>query len=185
MLKKNEKMKELNKIELPVYNYWDKYTEALELRFSEEEIKIASEKSGLKLSDVSEVKGFDQQAHVHYKVHQFVKESHQYHERQYCSNGLQLMEGKTVSGIGVRVSSHYQGGVTEKMLMALMKARFDWFDSFTINKSYTEKPLEYALSLGRLYLSELTEEHKALTGFELIELSKSEIKVQRTNERFR
>lgn len=175
-------MESLNKKELPVYAYWKEYKTALELGFSEEEIKEASERCSLKDSDVSEIKGFkDESTPQHfYKVHQFVKESHTYHERQYCSNGRELADSKTVSGIGVRVPSDYQGSVTNNMLTQLFKKRHDWFDSFLINKNYTEKPLDYALTRGMLMLENLTEEHKALTGFELLELSKVKTEIQGT-----
>ena len=172
-------MKNLNEKELPIYAYWSNYEKALKLGFTEEEIKEASKKCNLEYSDVSEIKGFQEESHIFYKTHQFVKKSHQYHERRYCNNGEQLMNGKTVSGIGVRVPSNYQGNTTKNILMELMKNRYDWFDSFIIDKNYTEKPLSYAYSIGRLTLDKLTEEHKNLTGHQLIELANSSIEIQR------
>ena len=172
-------MREVNRKEVLEYKYWELYTEVLKLGFDEEEVAIAYAKTGLNDGSFSNIVGVECEAMIHSPVHQVVSDRHSYQAPSYCKSGEQLMESKRVVGIGVRLPCDYQGTNSNKLIRALLKGRFDWFDSFTVTQKRTEKPLDYAMYRGYVDIEALIEEHKDLTARELIKLKVASDEVEK------
>lgn len=140
------------------------------LSFSDNEINNALKICGFNKDSLTDKKGYRIEP-MYLSIYEVTKQNHQFKMKEY--NG-QWEKEVYVSGIEVRVIAQYQGLKHGDIIKTLLMNRFEWFDSFQVDKNYKEKVLELDY-LGRLDINKLTEEQKKLTIDELIKLTTIEV----------
>lgn len=162
-------MEQLEK-ELTAIDYLTIRPQLNELGFTDDEIIRAIDQSGLNVNLLTDRKTFAESSHAeHFKVKEYIGTSvhhytlvnnEGYEKRMHCN------------GVAFRVPAHYQGLKHGRIIHKLLENKFEWFSSFTVDKTYKESETgEWFDAIGRLNVNDLPDKYRKMTVAQVVELS--------------
>lgn len=135
------------------------------LGFTDKEITKALDQCKLTVNLLTDLNGYKQEP-KYLKAYEVTKRSHSWRGKEYRG---EFEREVTMHGIECRVPSNYQGLRHGEIIEALMCNKFDWFNTFTVDKNYTESETgEYFDFIGRLNVNSLPKKYLNMTVAELV-----------------
>ena len=149
-----------------------------QLGFTDKEIRAALIAANLDVDDITDKNGFEKFPHW-LPVGEIITDRHSFQVKRYKGS---YYKKEYTTGWLIRVPAHYQGLRHEKLLRALLEARFPWFESFTIIKKEEKKNDLFYKSIRSI--NDIPKEYDSMSVAELKQLLTSTESVDKVKSRW-